>query len=59
MTYAQYGTIQATDYNTLVGGDPTTTSGTLNAVWAIGGNDKGYGQTALGNVNVGAVVELV
>jgi hypothetical protein len=57
MTYAQYGTIQATDYNTLVGGDPTTTSGTLNAVWAIGGNDKGYGQTALGNVNVGAVVQ--
>ena len=56
MTYAQYGTIAATDFNTLAGGNPTTTSGTLNAVWATGGNDKGYGQPALANVSAGGTV---
>ena len=56
MTYAQYGTIQATDFNTLAGGNPTTTSGTLNAVWATGGTTAGYGQTALANVAVGDTV---
>jgi hypothetical protein len=56
MTYAQYGTIQATDFNTLVGGNPVTTSGTLNAVWATGGTNAGYGQTAVANVTVGTSV---
>jgi len=56
MTYAQYGTIQATDFNTLSGGNPTTTSGTINAVWATGGTTAGYGQTAVGNVTVGTSV---
>jgi hypothetical protein len=56
MSYAQYGTIQATDFNTLAGGNPTTTSGTLNAVWATGGTTAGYGQTALANVSAGNTV---
>jgi hypothetical protein len=56
MTYAQFGTIQATDFNTLAGGNPTTTSGTLNAVWATGGGISGYGQTALANVAAGNTV---
>lgn len=56
MTYAQYGTIQATDFNTLAGGNPTTTSGTLNSVWATGGTTTGYGQTAVANVSVGSTV---
>lgn len=56
MSYAQYGTIQASDYNALVGGDPVTTSGTLNTVWATGGSTAGYGQTALANVVVGQTV---
>jgi len=56
MTYAQYGTIQAADFNALAGGDPTTSSGTLNAVWATGGTTAGYGQTALANVAVGNTV---
>lgn len=56
MTYAQFGTIQSTDFNTLAGGNPTTTSGTLNAVWATGGGTAGYGQTALANVSVGNTV---
>jgi hypothetical protein len=53
MTYAQYGLIQAADYNTLVGGNPVTTSGTLNTVWATGGSNAGYGQTAEANVAIG------
>lgn len=56
MTYAQYGTIQATDFNTLVGGNPTTTANTLNAVWATGGGTAGYGQTAVANVTAGQTV---
>jgi hypothetical protein len=56
MSYAQFGTIQASDYNTLVGGNPTTTSNTLNAVWATGGAGAGYGQTALANVSAGQSV---
>ena len=53
MAYAQFGTIQAADFNTLVGGNPTTTANTLNATWATGGSTAGYGQTAVGNVAAG------
>jgi len=56
MTYAQFGTIAASDYNNLVGGDPVTTSGKLNTVWATGGTNAGYGQPALANVAVGNTV---
>ena len=56
MTYAQFGLIQASDFNTLAGGNPTTSSGTLNAVWATGGGTTGYGQTALANVSAGNTV---
>lgn len=57
MTYAQFGTIQAADFNTLVGGNPTTTANTLNATWATGGAAAGYGQTALANVSAGNSVQ--
>jgi hypothetical protein len=53
MAYAQFGTIEAADFNTLVGGNPTTTANTLNATWATGGSTAGYGQTAVANVAVG------
>ena len=56
MSYAQYGLIEATDFNTLVGGNPTTTVNTLNATWATGGTTAGYGQTAVANVTVGTAV---
>ena len=56
MTYALNGNIQASDYNTLVGGNPTTTSNTLNVTWATGGAAAGYGQTAEANVAVGDLV---
>jgi len=56
MTYAQFGTVSASDYNTLVGGNPTTTSNTLNAVWATGGAAAGYGQPALSNLTAGTTV---
>jgi len=56
MSYAQFGTIQASDFNTLVGGDPTATANTLNATWAVGSAGAGYGQTAQANVSVGQTI---
>lgn len=56
MSYAQFSSIDATDFNTLVGGNPTTTPNTLNATWATGGGTAGYGQTAVANVAVGQTV---
>lgn len=53
MTYAQFGLVQATDYNNLTGGPTSTTANTLNATWATGSGNAGYGQTALANVAVG------
>ena len=56
MSYAQYGLIEATDFNNLVGGNPVTSSGKLNTVWATGGTNAGYGQTAVANVSAGGTV---
>lgn len=56
MSYAQYGLIEAVDFNNLVGGNPVTSSGKLNTVWATGGTNAGYGQTPVGNVVVGTAV---
>lgn len=56
MTYAQYGLVQAADYNTLTGGPSSTAANTLNAVWATGASNAGYGQTALANVTSGTTV---
>jgi hypothetical protein len=56
MSYAQFGLIQASDFNTFVGGNPTTTANTLNATWATGGGTAGYGQTAVANVAAGNTV---
>lgn len=53
MSYAQFATIDAADFNALVGGNPTTTANTLNATWATGGGTAGYGQTAVANVAAG------
>lgn len=53
MSYAQFNLIEATDFNTLVGGNPTATANTLNATWATGSGTAGYGQTAVANVAVG------
>jgi len=56
MSYAQFQTIAAADYNALVGGNPATASGTLNTVWATGGTTAGYGQPALANVATGDTI---
>lgn len=56
MSYAQFNLIEATDFNSLVGGNPTTTANTLNATWATGGGTAGYGQTAVANVAAGNTV---
>lgn len=56
MSYAQFGLIQAADYNDLVGTNPNTTSGKLNTVWSTGGTTAGYGQTTVPQVAVGGTV---
>jgi hypothetical protein len=45
MAYAQFGLIEATDYNNLING-----SNQLNTVWSTGTGDAGYGQTAISAV---------
>lgn len=56
MSYAQFGTIQASDFNTLVGTNPNVTTNTLNTVWATGGTAAGYGQTPVATVSAGGTV---
>lgn len=56
MTYAAGGLIEATDYNNIVGGNPTDVAGTFNRVWAIGQNDRGWGQTAISQVSALSVI---
>jgi hypothetical protein len=56
MTYSSGGLIQATDYNGFVGADPSTTSGQLNAVWATGNGQYGYGQSAVAQVSSAGLV---
>jgi hypothetical protein len=61
MSYAQFGTIAALDYNMLVTGNVAngTTANTLNIVWSTGSGGAGYGQTAEANVAVGDTVTAV
>lgn len=56
MAYLQFGLIEASDYNNMVGGNPTIIPNTLNAVWATGGGQAGYGQTPVSNVAIGQLV---
>lgn len=56
MAYSQGGLIQASDFNTFAGGNPTTTANTINVTWATGGSTAGYGQTAVANVSAGQSV---
>jgi hypothetical protein len=50
MSYSQGGLIEAADYNTLIGTDPSSTVNRINTVWAIGSGSAGYGQTAISQV---------
>ena len=56
MSYAQFGQIQASDFNTLVGANPGSTINVLNTTWATGAASAGYGQPAEGNVTTGDVI---
>jgi hypothetical protein len=57
MTYAQTGLIQASDYNSFVGGNASAkVSGELATVWGRGKGDSGYGQAVPANVTVGNTV---
>lgn len=58
MTYAQYGLIEASDYNNFNGGSAgANVSGQLNTVWGVGYGNAGYGQTTGANVVVGSTVQ--
>lgn len=56
MSYAQYGTIAASDYNNLIGAATGGTANVLNTVWSTGSGSAGYGQTALANIAIGDTV---
>jgi hypothetical protein len=58
MTYAQYNSITAADYDSLVGNNTVgpVLDASLNKVWAIGNANAGYGQPAVLNVAVGNTV---
>lgn len=56
MTYVQNGRVDAADFNSFVGINPTITPNTINATWATGGGSIGYGQAPITNVNVGSLV---
>lgn len=56
MSYQQYGKIEASDFNNIVGTGTTSTTGELNAIWAVGNGNKGYGQTAIPQVSQNATV---
>jgi len=56
MTWSAGGLVEASDLNVMLGGDPTTTANTLNATYATGGGQAGYGQTAVGNVSAGSTI---
>ena len=56
MAYSQNSKIEAVDFNGIVGTSTTSTSGELNAVWAAGNGNRGYGQTAVAQVSQNAVV---
>ena len=56
MAYSQGGLIAATDYNTFIGSSPSSTTNTINTVWATGSGSAGYGQTALSSVSSAGTV---
>ena len=56
MTWSAGGLVQASDLNVMLGGNPTTTANTLNATFATGGGQAGYGQTAIANVAAGGTI---
>jgi len=62
MTFAQYGTVQSGDFNTLVtgfaNGAPNTSAAALNSFWSAGNQNKGYGQTATLAVAAGDPVDV-
>ena len=52
MTYVSGGLIQAADYNGFV----NDSANNINAVWAVGSGDKGWGQTTISTVSAGGTV---
>lgn len=59
MAFSQFDSIESTDFNNLVGTSPGTTANQLNTVWAVGGGQSGYGQTAIAQTSPGQTVASV
>lgn len=62
MTYAQYGTVQAAEFNLMVTGNASgaanTANAALNTFWAVGNQNKGYGQPATAAAAAGDTVAV-
>lgn len=62
MTYAQYGTVQAAEFNLMVTGNASgaanTANAALNTFWAVGNQNKGYGQPATAAAVAGDTVAV-
>lgn len=58
MTYAQYGLVEATDYNNFVGTTTGSTPNRLNTVYATGSVNAGYGQTPVSQVPTGTLITV-
>lgn len=56
MSYTQYGLIEATDYNNIVGAPTDTAANKLNTIWGVGYGGTGYGQTPVAQVAIGGTV---
>ena len=52
MTYVSGGLIQAADYNGFV----NDSGNNINAIWAVGSGDKGWGQSSISTVSANATV---
>lgn len=50
MTYSSGNLVQATDYNTFVGGNTANVTNRLNSILGGGAGNSGYGQSGLSNV---------
>lgn len=62
MTYAQYGTVQAAEFNLMVTGNASgsanTANAALNTFWAVGNQNKGYGQPATAAAAAGDTIAV-
>ena len=59
MAYQQLGLIEAADYNALISTQNSIAANTLNAIWANGQYDNGYGQSLIPTVSQTGTVTAI